>query len=502
MNGILSFAPRYNLVVLGLSLTISAGLTSPLRADDFPKPIEPPKSSTLTPIEPVTSSPPIAPTGTTPIPGVLPDAIGKAGQPSSAPKPVDAAHRHIPPLIDQMLDGKLTPQRAWDEKLLSVDDLLWIFTDYIDPWGSFRWKFNNTMRRGLAKLLAENATDKLQTPKKLSPTVRLWLEDYYGSINDEKCFTMGESILSDIKTPIKVKGESPPIVILAIERMAWLYVTKQQNEKCAQTWLRFPIYCPNDNFGKADAYIEAARAYVRAGDDKKAEELCNQVPLLGNGWSSGMAIWDRASNLISQENHEKARTLLKEPLTGVGASESRVGLLTALAYSYYRTDEFDLSRKACEDAIALFATLSQSLYYERAQGRVNVAKEILRSLDRWQGNSRRIVCENISNISVVAPVKQTVKRQIAIRSFKPLHFVARSKDPQITIQPVERWQINDTGYFYQNIFEFSIAPTALLESFSTSLTIKCSELPNYEENVPLQINVIQNSVCETCNRVN
>ena len=114
-------------------------LGSPPALADWPKPVTSPKSTTPAPVK-SSSGPSPAPI-LAPDTGALPGTVATTGQPL-APTPVDPAYASLPPLIEQMLGGKITPQRAWDAKLLSVNDLLWIFTAYLQPWGSFKWRFN------------------------------------------------------------------------------------------------------------------------------------------------------------------------------------------------------------------------------------------------------------------------------------------------------------------------------------------------------------------------
>ena len=182
-------------------------------AADWPKPIVPPKSST--------APAPIASPTTKTLPGAI-------------EAPSNAGHTVAGLALDKMLAGELTPQKAWDDKTITTDDLLWIIQARIDAWGGFYWNKNAPLRRELVRLLMAHGAEKLAAPEKLSPTLRLWLADYYQGINDEKCLVLCESILSEIKAPLK--GENV-LVFQTLERAAWFYAAKNENEKCGQAWL-------------------------------------------------------------------------------------------------------------------------------------------------------------------------------------------------------------------------------------------------------------------------
>lgn len=426
MNGLTLVVLRYNLVFVVLALV---GASMPTRAD-WPKPIDPPKSGTLTPIGPPSGSTPAVPSGTVPIPRTLPATVGITGKTPLALAPVDMAHQHIPRLIDQMLDGKLTHQSAWDEKLLSVDDLIWIFTSYIDPWGSFRWKFDVEVRRGLAKLLG-NANDKLQAPEKLPPAVRLWLADYYQSIGNEKCVTLSESILSEIKMP--VKGENT-LVFQTIERLGRYYAVKGQPEKAAQTWLRMQHYHADIGRWTADSILEAACQWRAAGKDEEADKLFARVQDFGNGWFTGLALWEQANTFIDKGRHNLARQLLIKPVSGEGAEQIRVANLSLLGYSYLCTHELDLARRYGQDAITQYQSLKTPYKNHGLEQQVEIAKTVVRTADHWMATP--LVCEPQEILLVCKPNKsqnKPITTRVTVKMRQEVPLTARCDDPQIKI---------------------------------------------------------------------
>jgi tetratricopeptide (TPR) repeat protein len=347
---------------------------------DFPKPIAPPKSETLTPIGPPVSTPVIKPSSK---PSASIEILNAAPTLSKTPV-IPAAHRHLPLLIEQMLANKITPQQAWDEKLITVDDLLWIFTSYIDEWGSFHWKFNADVRRRLVKLIVQYGGDKLQVPEKLSPTVRLWIADYYQNISDAKCLFLCESILSEFKEPLQ--GESP-LLFQTIERIARYHSQKGEHLKAAQAWERFFSLSAIKGRLAADVLVEAARAYSGARDNIKAFSLYVQVPIYHNGWSTGMSYIDQATDLMAENEHERARELLTRNVTGDRADEIKVAMLTLLGRSYLKTGNRAKAAQYAQQALDQFKSLTNYRFNDGTEWMVLEAKDILKGLNEDKQSS-------------------------------------------------------------------------------------------------------------------
>jgi tetratricopeptide (TPR) repeat protein len=359
-------APKKLLLVLGLLLCV------PSHAD-FPKPIAPPKIEAPAKVgtgAPSTTAGVIAPQAND-LPSVI-VAPSTSGIASAIP---ETRRLYLTSLVAKMKEGALSPQKAWDEKLLDVDDLLWIHLNSIDPWGGFFWEKKLSLRRGLTKLLAENGGEKLQPMEKLPPFVRLWLADYYQSVRDEKCLELCESIISEFKEP--VKGESP-LLFQAIERIAWHHGLKGKHLKAAQTWERFLPLSAKVGWWTPDALLETARAYDKAGEKNKAFFLYAKVPNYGNGWITGMSYIDQASNLMYEKNHRRAREYLSRHVTGDRADEIKVAMLTMLARSHLQTGEKDKAAQYAQKALDQFKALTHYQFDHGTEWMVIEAKEILK----------------------------------------------------------------------------------------------------------------------------
>lgn len=476
-----------NPVVPALALAISTLAVAPMQAKaqaNWPKPIEPPKSGVLVPIVPPTGSTPSPPPSQvsplTPSVGTLPDRVGLPSEKSTTLTPVDSAYRHIPPLIQRMLDGKLTPQRAWDEKLISQNDLLWILTSYIDPWGSFGWKFNVKVRRGLAALLAEHGEGKSQIHENLPPTVRLWLADYYQSLSDEKCVALCESILKEIKTP--EQGDAP-LAFQAVERLGRYFAATGEPEKGAQTWLRMTNYYVG-GWWVPDSLLEAARLYLRVNQFSKAQDLFERVPKYGNNWLSEVALISQVEILTKQNKHKEARTLLHQALTGSYEQLTKIVLLKTLGRSYFRTAEWALASKFLKEAIAEYEKLNRP--HARIMKHIEEARQLLSNIE--QAKVAPFVCRVHEIRQLIEPGPEAdilVVGRISIISLGKLPLEVKTDNDSVTAYIDENWQQKEeTACFYdERQLVVRIAAGKLNSTLDAMVTVSSPQLPGYMEQV-------------------
>jgi tetratricopeptide (TPR) repeat protein len=457
----MKFIRRRNLMIGGCALMLSAcfmACVAPAKAD-FPKPIAPPKSESIAPL----------------------------GRPSAVKLPaqtaiVEAVHRHVPTLIEQMLQGKLTPQKAWDEKLLNVDDLLWIFTSHIDPWGSFNWKFNVQVRRGLAALLAQHGADKVAQAEKLPPNVRLWLTDYYQSIGDEKAIVVGESILKEIKTPIKSENS---LVFQTVERLAWYYNGKRNYKKSAETWLRMEHFYEDTGWWVPDAIFWAARMYLLAGNRARAWELFARVPEYNNGFFSGMSRFDQAGLLLSEGKIEEARQLLKQPLTGDDADRVRVAILASLGRSYYLTGNFAEARQYSQESLKLYKA-------QRArdpEATFGLAQQTLQLIEQW--SKEPIFCEpKTLDVAIKEDDKSPIILRLALHTFRKIPLILHIDSPSVTVQLAEfGWSdetIIEQAVDIKREIVVRVRPETILEGLDATLTISSPE-SDFQAKIPIRI---------------
>ncbi|MDQ3813984.1 MAG: hypothetical protein M3347_08535, partial [Armatimonadota bacterium] len=313
--------------------------------------------------------PPLAQGGALPVP-VTPPALGQTLPPPVVPSalpslpavpPVTSAVRDassiqksaltVPLLIRQLLDGKLTPEKAWESGVLTQEDLFYIFEKYIDDWGGLQGKRDAELRRALMGLLVQHGAEQLKNLAAVPARVRLWIGDYYQANQNPRAVDILESILAEIKAP--VKGENP-LVFQTLERLAWYYRGKGEFERGAQTWLRMPNYQADVGWWTPDALLEAARLYSAMGNEGEARELYAKIPRYGHGWLTGLSLLDQASHLFERGEFEQGRELLERPVTGDRADAAKTRMLSRLGYYYYRQGDFEKARHYSQEAIHIY----------------------------------------------------------------------------------------------------------------------------------------------------
>jgi hypothetical protein len=178
-----------------------------------------------------------------------------------------------PLVMKQLLRGSLSVDEAWQRGLLKVDNLFYIFSNYIDPWGTFEGKPAVELRHELAGLLVRYGADRLKDLKKIPPQVRLWIADYYQSVSDERAVNLAESVLTELEgTPIL---DENPLEFQLLERIAWYYHGIGDYKKEGQIWARVNARSKEHTWQKYDALFQeiASRYHADPSDDSNLEFL-------------------------------------------------------------------------------------------------------------------------------------------------------------------------------------------------------------------------------------
>ena len=128
------------------------------------------------------------------------------------------------------------------------------------------------------------------------------------SVRDEKCLPLCESILKEIKVPVK---DDDPLDFQTLERLARYQAETVAPEKGAQAWLRMADYYAPGAWYIPDGRLEAGRNYVAMGNRKKANELCELATKDAKDHVLGTAYWYWAQNLMHSGEHKQAQELLQ-----------------------------------------------------------------------------------------------------------------------------------------------------------------------------------------------
>ena len=240
----------------------------------------------------------------------------------------------------------------------------------------------------------------------------------------------------------------------------------------------------------ASTLIEAARLYDQAQQTNKANALYARVSKYGDGWLSGMVIYDQADVLMKQGQYEAERRLLKTPVTGPGAEEIKVALLSKLGYSYYRTGEWELAKKYCNATIA-GAQAVELRPDVGLQQRVIQAREVLRLIAHWQ--NRPLICEP-PQLAVCLDQQATAKPLavfFTVRTFDEVPLVVSCDDARFTARVASKGVAGDAAdyHFVGRDVLVQIAPQALSQNFETTLLVKSPLFPAFEERVKICVEV-------------
>jgi len=430
----------------------------------------------------------VVPAGVTSPVAVVPPAVvapvtsAAASVPAVSITPVDSQTIIMAAALVQMREGKASAEAVWQNDHLTAESVLHALETpgIVDAWN------DEKLRAELAGLLAAHAPEKLQPSSKLKDAVKLALADYYAGQKDAKAVGLYEELLAAITGPARKEAEMP----LPLLHLAAYYEAAGDYVKAAQTWLRAEKYTLSAQ-QVADATMHAARLYIAAGDEMKAHELYDRVPQYGRAWMTGVALWDQATALIIQGQHQQARKLLLTPVTGQYADQIKVALLSKLSYSYYRTGEWEQARQYGQAAVEQYQQLKEPLKDEGLEGQVGASKEILRLIKHW--TKEPIICAP-RELHLVASNDQSkpLVARLSIRSFQliPLTVTANKPGVKVSVSGKTTEGDEDNCHFFGQEVLVQIAPEAFKKDLETVLTIQSSKVPNFQAHVSVSVEAV------------
>ena len=201
-----------------------------------------------------------------------------------------------------------------------------------------------------------------------------------------------------------------------------------------------------------------------------------------------MALYDQATTLMSQGKHIEARQLLQQPVQGQYADQIKVGLLSLLGDSYYRTQEFQKARQYNQEAVAGYASLTNPLQGEGLQALVATSKERLEWTQRWEKSPLFGMPKEVRFEANVSP---QVPQQISIYSFAEMPFTVVSDNPNILVTQTEKGRQEAFAFAKSVTLNFLVKKSAppLRKSFTSSLTIRSPKFPKFLLRVPVYVTV-------------
>ncbi len=436
----------------------------------------------------------------------LPGATGLAIAPPvvlglpKVPMPIDlGGARPVAPVrggavaltLSQLEAGAVTPEQAWASGALTVEDVVAALEQ--------RRLFESEepakvrLREGLVELLVRYGSERwlpqptapTPPPKLASGRVRLAVADYLSHAGDKRAMAVYEELLRETE---RTKSQGVPVrVVGALNHLASHYVRRGQMQKAVELYLGAEKYSDSP-YWHATIRLDVARLYMRMGEEKKAHELYAQVEKYGQGWLTGLAFCDEASLLMVRGNHREARRLLRASVTGPGAEQVRVGMLSMLASSYYSTAEFEMARQYAQEALQQYESLPRPPLDVSFEWLVAGTREYLKWSQQWIKNP--ITCEPQELRIVVSRAERSQKpitRRLAIRTFRAVSLTVTSEDERIKVEPANNGAAEKKRYFFEKEMIVKIELETLPQSLDTTLTVVSPELPGTQVQIPVHL---------------
>jgi tetratricopeptide (TPR) repeat protein len=274
---------------------------------------------------------------------------------------------------------------------------------------------------------------------------------------------------------------------LLLVRLGKHYAAMGDYIKAAEANLQIVPLTNNDAW-RGDSLIEAARYYMLAGQTDKATELYQQAQKATYGWAQGLALYDQAKLLISQNKHEEARALLSTPVTGEYADQVQVPLTVLLGVSYYATGDWEQARRYSERAIALYSAIQSPLPAEGLEEHVATARNVLSLIDQW---SKAPLTSQPSELRVAlkdGSVPSEERRvRLDLHSFKRIPIVVKSENAGIRAIVPSMNRAAQNGLDFSYAVTVQLSPEVLQNGFSTMLVVTSPDYPDYKLQVPISI---------------
>ena len=377
---------------------------------------------------------------------------------------------------------EMTPREAWQSGALTVDDLIYLLENKVDEWGGFYWEKDVELRRALESLLAQNGGEKIKDNEKLSPKVRVWLADYYGSVKDERAVPVAESVLSEFKDK-EIAPAGNTLAFLALERLAWYYRDIGQPEKAAQEILRTKNYQPADDWRVADAMIVAARMYARAGKRDEANALYQQVKAHPDKYFSSLGIFDPARNLVESGQQKAAQQMLKAALPTFENNKEQIKLLSLLSRSFYLDGDFDSALLYGERAIAQAKDVNWDT--NRAEeAPLNMARDVVRDVKSWQKSPIRVE-PNALQVQLPAGRTTQIIKRLRVKTRRDVPLQVTSSSPDVQARIIEETLTGADGREADREVVVQIMPNAAAKD--VTLTFSSAQMAGNEAKVSVQL---------------
>jgi len=404
---------------------------------------------------------------------------------------VDASDASGAAVWEAMQKGAMSPEEAWKQGLLDAQA---VQAGLNTGLAGGEDDVSKRLRVSLGGLLVRHAPEVTKDALKRPKSVQLALADFYTSQGDEKAAPLYEAVLKQTPAPY---GQG--LVMCALGEF---WAGRKQPQKAQDVFERGrQVLTGSYPHFAGEMLIRAARTWAECGNQEKASLLYARVAKEGDGWMTGMALWDQGTALLSKGDYQQARVLLQRPVTGEKADQIKVALTSSLAFSYYTTGDFAEARRLCTDTSNQFKALKKPL--EGLSGQACNAPAMLMWMDRWKDDPNAVFCEPLSQITLIpdAPPKQPISRQLALRSYRPAQVSVSTDTKGVEVQALNNGQAQKRAFFYENLFDVRLDPhlfADVTQDTDVMLTLHVSQPKPIDLQVPLHIHVKSEDDCPTC----
>jgi len=231
-----------------------------------------------------------------------------------------------------------------------------------------------------------------------------------------------------------------------------------------------------DGTSRAGGLIESARLYMRLGDEKKANELYEQVAQYGNGWMTGMAISEKASFLIDRGDYTSAKALLSSPVLGAGADQVRIVMLSRLGLTSFLAGQWKDAAIASRECLRAYTELREHWPGEGIEEQVALSHARL----FWVGFFSD--CPIYTSTDSIAFSPSQPVRSLVVRTYQSSQLTLSTNTPLFHAELVE---MKNRGIYWEHELCIALASSPTEADLDGMLTIRSESIPRASATIRL-----------------
>lgn len=317
-------------------------------------------------------------------------------------------------VLGQIVAGTMTMQAAWEQKLLSRDDLLQLLRR--QQLSGVPQERQSEVRLGLARLLTgtlAQGEEGLQEAAGWNSQVRLSLADYYRSVRDERAVPLYQGLLHELDVQIKKSGLLREKLVDPLAHLALFYSETGDPLKAIQLWEQAEKYSREPEW-LAEASFWAAREYIQVGQMQKAHQLYAQAARSSSRLVASAAIIQGLGKEL-QRDPKQVETQLLQIEKESRVPDARFAAQIVLAWARYKAQDWKGFLLRAEQVLKDCEQIEDK---SRRQALAPLALN-LEEAQRWARlwPTRSVVAENPAlHLMFDGPLLQPIERRIFVNT--------------------------------------------------------------------------------------